>query len=216
MFIRQKWNCGFRSSRRYTGQSLRQCIERFEPELIQRAELPEPVAVRMEERRNAGQKRKLRRRKILFFCVRGFCIHGRRKPDSLREKSECTKKDAESTERTGAAQPAEHTENSEVMQPTGDQERTGAVQSMESTAQAGNSRIRCRTMPEPKSEAVRDEDYFIRKMRREFCLIITVHLLRVSDKMESSGRMSRWSGSVKECRNRKKSQSRWIYLKKIS
>ena len=45
-----------------------------------------------------------------------------------------TKKDAESTERTGAAQPAEHTENSEIMQPTGDQERTGAVQSMESTA----------------------------------------------------------------------------------
>ena len=181
----------------------------LEPELIQRAEVPEPVAVRMEERRNAGQKRKLREeRKVLFFCVRELLHPWQEKAGQFTGENPYTKKDAESTERTGAAQPAEHTENSEVMQPTGDQERTGAVQSMESTAgtqvQPDPGVGQCRT----GRATVRDEDYFIRKMRER---VLSYHnrssSAEVSDKngiFRQDEQMERISERVQEQKEKPK------------
>ena len=131
----------------------------LEPELIQRAEVPEPVAVRMEEEKRRSEEKAERRKESPFLLRPRASASMAGESRTVYGENPYTKKDAESTERTGAAQPAEHTENSEVMQPTGDQERTGAVQSMESTA---GTQVQPDPVPDNAGTGratVRDEDY---------------------------------------------------------
>ena len=89
----------------------------LEPELIQRAEVPEPVAVRMDEEKRRSEEKAEKRKESPFLLRSGASasVAGESRP--VYGENPYTKKDAKSPERAGAAQPAEHTENSEVMQP---------------------------------------------------------------------------------------------------
>lgn len=89
----------------------------LEPELIQRAEVPEPVAVRMDEEKRRSEEKAEKRKESPFLLRSGASasVAGESRP--VYGENPYIKKDAKSPERAGAAQPAEHTENSEVMQP---------------------------------------------------------------------------------------------------
>lgn len=188
----------------------------LEPELIQRAEVPEPVAVRMEEEKRRSEEKAERRKESPFLLRPRASASMAGESRTVYGENPYTKKDAESTERTGA----DNRQNiQKILKSAADrsQERTGAVQSMESTA---GTQVQPDPVPDNAGTGratVRDEDYFIRKMRER---VLSYHnrssSAEVSDKNGIFRQESRWSGSVKECRNRKKSQSRWIYLKKIS
>ena len=94
------------------------------------------------------------------------------------------------------------------MQPTGDQERTGAVQSMESTA---GTQVQPDPVPDNAGTGkatVRDEDYFIRKMRER---VLSYHnrssSAEVSDKNEifrQDEQMERISERVQEQKEKPK------------
>ena len=180
----------------------------LEPELIQRAEVPEPVAVRMEEEKRRSEEKAERRKESPFLLRPRASASMAGESRTVYGENPYTKKDAESTERTGAAQPAEHTENSEVMQPTGDQERTGAVQSMESTA---GTQVQPDPVPDNAGTGratVRDEDYFIRKMRER---VLSYHnrssSAEVSDKngiFRQDEQMERISERVQEQKEKPK------------
>ena len=180
----------------------------LEPELIQRAEVPEPVAVRMEEEKRRSEEKAERRKESPFLLRPRASASMAGESRTVYGENPYTKKDAESTERTGAAQPAEHTENSEVMQPTGDQERTGAVQRMESTT---GTQVQPDPVPDNAGTGratVRDEDYFIRKMRER---VLSYHnrssSAEVSDKngiFRQDEQMERISERVQEQKEKPK------------
>ena len=122
----------------------------LEPELIQRAEVPEPVAVRMEEEKRRSEEKAERRKESPFLLRPRASASMAGESRTVYGENPYTKKDAESTERTGAAQWAEHRK---ILKSCSRQEirrEPEQYRAWKAPQARRYSRIRCRTMPEPE------------------------------------------------------------------